>query len=368
MSVELYPDHKAILYFYDSLRVYEIDFLDYLTGFLSQDEYAERHFDIYVKPTLHYSAFDFMVVEPDHAIYIIQTPESFDQYELKKKALADFYANHLEMLSPSLKKNLKRRKNKRSVPIKQFFYFYDKALLAEFVDKDTENDVFITGADFDNDPKMLDVFFENPQASRMELTPKESSEIYEILNPNTNISNYIPKLLPPAYQEYIESKPQSKQKFKGTSGSGKSVILSKRVINCSNRLKNSGNILVIAGDASKVNHLKDLITAEARKSLQELGVDVSTYQALIQPRQKYNALFIDDAHHFKPAWFDHLLNDFLVEMNEENDYEYVVMSDEENLPKVSQIYGPFVTLKFDLAQRTRLLNQSRQVFLDILKN
>ena len=62
MSVELYPDHKAILNFHDSLKVYEVDFLDHLTAFLGQDAYADRQFNVYVKPTLHQSTFDFISI------------------------------------------------------------------------------------------------------------------------------------------------------------------------------------------------------------------------------------------------------------------------------------------------------------------
>ena len=87
MSVELYPDHKAVLHFYNSLKVYEIEFLDYLTAYLTSDLYTDRHFDIYVKPTLHHSAFDFIIVEPNQAIYTIQTPKTLEEYLTAQKTL-----------------------------------------------------------------------------------------------------------------------------------------------------------------------------------------------------------------------------------------------------------------------------------------
>lgn len=368
MSVELYPDHKAILHFHNSLKVYEIDFLDYLTSFLTQDRFAERHFDIYVKPTLHYSAFDFVVVEPQQAIYIIQTPESIEQYQMKKEALGNFYPNHLQMLSPSLKKRLQRQSSnkstQRAVPIKQFFYLYQEDLLMELEEVETANDVFVVERDFEKDPETLATFFE--AEARTELTTNEMREIREILNPNTNIDNYVPKLLPQKYHEYTKSTTGSKQKFKGANNTGKSIILSKRVINCANRYKGDEKILVVAGDATKVNQLKDLITAESRKSLQELGVDVTSYQALIEPVEKYNALFVDDANFLEIKWLERLLDDFLIEMKPGANYEYVVMAGLEDLPQVPMIFGRFITLKLDLVRRTRMLNQSRKVFLDIL--
>src|SRR5690625_4867445 len=85
MSVELYPDHKAILHFQDSLKVYEIDFLDYLTEFLLHDEYAKRQFEIYVKPTLGHSDFDFILLDQNHAIYTFQTPTNLQQFQINQE-------------------------------------------------------------------------------------------------------------------------------------------------------------------------------------------------------------------------------------------------------------------------------------------
>ena len=123
---------------------------------------------------------------------------------------------------------------------------------------------------------------------------------------------------------------------------------------------------MIAGNISKVDLLKDIVTAESGKSLQELGIVVTSYQQAVQPTEKYQALFIDDAHYLKTEWFRDLLDHYLVEMTEENDYEYVVMADADYTTKVPQIYGPFVTLKYNLERMTTLLNTSRDIFLDIL--
>ena len=117
-----------------------------------------------------------------------------------------------------------------------------------------------------------------------------------------------------------------------------------------------------------LRYLKDLITAEAGRSLQELGVDVSSYQELGPPKEKYLALFIDDAEYFDEESFHYLLDEYLVEMSDTNDFEYVVMADEEYLPKVPQIYGRFITLPLEIGKVSRLLNMSREIFLDILSN
>lgn len=371
LSIKLYPDHKAILHFYDSLKVYEVDFLDYLTKFLSQKAYANRHFDIYVKPTLYHSAFDFIIVEPFHKIYVIQTPQSVNEYLEQKEVANYFYAHRLSTLSPTLSHNIQKSVQAdeliKNALIKQLFYIYDENLLKELFEIKYEEDVLLSANDFEDKTKILNDFFIHEEDASNRLTQSESVEIKNALNPNTNIARYIPKTVPREYLGYTVSRSQAKQKFKGASGSGKTILLAKRVINSSNRLKNNGKVLVISGDISKAPLLKDIITAEAGKSLQELGVDVYSYQELLQPTEKYQALFIDDAHFLKPAWFEDLLENYFVEMTEENDFEYVVMADANHLPKVPKIFGPFITLTFDLRRITKLLNTSRKLFLEILR-
>lgn len=366
MSVELYPDHKAVLHFQDSLKVYEVDFLEYLTSFLAQDEYAQRHFDIYVKPTLHHSAFDFIIVEPNHAIYIIQTPVSLKEFQDGIETVDYFYQQRLHTLSPTLQENIqKSAQDKASIKrtlIKQMYYLYDDALLEEFPPEET----LIVAEDFHESSEFLQEFFKQQKDANYRLTRKESAEIKEILNPNTNIKNYMPKTLPGDYHAKVQSQSQAKQKFKGAVGSGKTIILVKRVIDCSNRLKETGRILVVAGDVEEVQTLKDLITAEAARSLQELGIDVCSYEDLGEPDEKYHALFVDDAQYIETKDFRHLLDNYLIEMTEDNDYEYVVMANAENLPTIPQILGPFSNLKFDLRKMTQMLKDSRSVFLEIL--
>lgn len=372
VSIELYPDHKAILHFYDSLKVYEVDFLDYLTQFLAQDAYKDRHFDIYVKPTLHHSAFDFIIVEPNQKIYIIQTPESSDEYLNKKDATDYFFEHRLSSLSPTLNRNIQKSvqaSNKiKNALIKQLFYTFEKDLYDELDNIKEEQDVLLSASDFKNTTRILEEFFVHEPDVSNRLTHSESVEINNALNPNSNIQEYIPKTVPKDYLDKTISVSQARQKFKGASGFGKTILLAKRAINCSNRMKQEGKILMIAGDISKVEQLKDIVTAEAGKSLQELGIVVSSYQQARPPRHKFQALFIDDAHFLKTSWFNDLLKNYLVEMRDETDYEYVVMADNQFTTKVPQIYGPFVSLKYDLARMTQLLNNSRDIFLSILDN
>lgn len=371
MSVELYPDHKAVLHFHHSLKVYEIDFLDYLTSYLADEMYQDRHFDIYVKPTLHHSAFDFIIVEPRQAIYTIQTPQTLKEYQTGQQALDYFYKHRIHTLSPTLSQNIQKSaqtdemiKNALNTPL---VYLYDESLVEEFSVEKAKEDVFITGKDFLENTEILKNTFAPRINSSFKLTPKETFEIKQALNPNTNLKQYIPKSVPRDYHEKAESLPQTKRKFKGFSGSGKSILLAKRAINCSNRLKENGRILIVSGNSQKTRQLKDLITGEAGKSLQELGMDVASYPDLLEPDKKYRALFVDDAHYLENSYLEDLVDNYLVEMTEANDYEFVVMSDTENLPTVPNIYGPFVTLKYDLNKMTKMLNDSRRVFLDIIQ-
>src|SRR5699024_1527315 len=371
MSVELYPDHKAILHFQNSLKVFEIDFLDYLTEFLLRDEYAQRYFEIYVKPTLGHSAFDFIVLEPNHAIYIIQTPENFEQFQVGDETFNYFMLQRLYTLSPTFHRRIQqtiqeKQSEKKQFLIKQLFYIYEETFLENFSTDDLEKNILITSEDFQSYSSTLKSIFSAQDSSDVQLTKVETDELKQRLNPNTNIENYISKSLPRDYEDYAKSQSQAKQKFKGLQGSGKTLLLTKRVINCANRLKEDGRILVISGNISKVNDLKNLITAEDGRSLQELGIDISSFQELASAKEKYLALFIDDAQYLKTAWFEYLLEHYLVEMNEENDYEYVVMADEDNLPAVPKIFGPFRTLKHDLSRINKMLSDSREIFLSIL--
>ena len=364
MSVELYPDHKAILNFHDSLKVYEVDFLDHLTAFLSQDAYADRQFDLYVKPSLHHSAFDFIVVEPNHALYFIQTPEVAADYDAVREAFDYFYYHRLHSLSPTLERNLRKSAQQDTLRIKKVLYLYDEAIQEELPEDVTK----LVSVDFDQHSEQLMEIFKPEENQIFRLTKTESHEIKNALNPNTNLPYYISKSLPREYLVHAQSRTQTKQKFKGKSGSGKTLVLAKRVISCANRLTNAGKILVVTGNTFNLRYLKDLITAEAGRSLQELGVDVSSYQELGPAKEKYQALFIDDAEYFESEWFHQLLDNYLVEMTEDTDYEYVVMANEDYLPKVPTIFGRFITLPLEIGKVSRLLNMSREIFLDILSN
>src|SRR5699024_12873118 len=127
------------------------------------------------------------------------------------------------------------------------------------------------------------------------------------------------------------------------------------VINCANRLKENGRILVISGNISKVNDLKNLITAEDGRSLQELGIDISSFQELARANRKYQALFMDAAQYLKTAWIDYLLEHYLIEMTEESNYEYIVMADEAQLPVVPRLFGVYFTLYCDFRRITEML-------------
>ena len=371
MSVELYPNHKAILNYYHSLKVFEIDFLAYLTEFLAQDKYALRQFEIYVKPTLNHTAFDFIVVEPGVAIYIIQTPENEEEYQFKKENLKRFLEEKIDTLSVSLHKNLnkltnKKQKQKKNAVIKQFFYVFDKEAIEELTQEEKNEALIVSVEDFKENSAILTDAFEKNKYAANRLTSKETKEIRYTLNPNTNIKNFFPKKLPIEYEKHAESQTQTKQKFKGTTGSGKTLLLTKRIIHCANRLNNSGKILVLAGKETEQTKLKDYITAEAGRSLQELGIDIQAFSNLIPPTKKYQALFIDDAEYLEPKDLEQLLNEYLVPMTEQNDYEYVVTANSEALPTIPQIFGRFITLNKDLKRIDKLLGDSREIFLEIL--
>ncbi len=350
MSIELYPDHKAILHFYDSLTVFEIDFLSALTTLLARAEYAERAFHLYVKPTLFQSAFDFVVVEPQKSVFIFQTPENVEEFEEKRQAF---------------QQNIEATPQNKAI-FKELYYLYDTSLLEALVAVEDEV-VLLTPQDFERHSEILQQTFAKKTTTAAHLTAQQTQIMQQVLNPNTNIKHYISRSLPKPYEEKAKSKAQTKQKFKGPQGAGKTSLLVKRVVNCAKRLNQRGKILVVAGDAAKATDLKDLITAEDGRSLQELGIDIEHYEQLTPPKVKYHALFIDDAEELETAAFHDLLDHYLVEMNETNDYEYVVMADEDHLPQVPKILGPYHTLNKEAKLLNDVLVDSRKIFLRILE-
>src|SRR5690625_4484732 len=279
--------------------------------------------------------------------------------------------NRLYTISPALQRMIQqtvheKQQEKKKFLIKHLFYIYEETLLEDFSKVEIEENILVTADDFQTNTPILEEMFKLQKNSDIRLTESETEEIKQRLNPNTNIENYISKSLPRDYEEYAKSQSQAKQKFKGPKGSGKTLLLTKRVINCANRLKENGRILVISGNVSKVNDLKNLITAEDGRSLQELGIDISSFQELAPANRKYQALFIDDAQYLKTAWIDYLLEHYLIEMTEENNYEYIVMADEAQLPVVPKIFGPYHTLIHDLRRINKMLKDSREIFLSIL--
>lgn len=348
MSVELYPDHKAILHFHQPLTVLEIDLLSYLTSLLEQEQFAYRQFHLYVKPTLHQSAFDFIIFEPNHALYIIQTPENEEQFLEKQEALDQNL-------------NLSRREDAQ---VKTLHYIYNEALYDLLQEEESQ---FISPKDFENNQEKVEEIFAEQDRNAQGLSQKESRHIERLLNPNTNIQDFIPKTVPTRYEKHVKSGSQEKQKFKGGDQVGKTTLLVKRIIRAVRRLDGNGKILVVSGNPNNISHLKDLITAEDGRSLQELGIDVEHNNQLTPPKNKYSALFIDDAGELEAKEIKTLLEDFLVEMSPDNDYEYVVMANENKLPTVPKIMGRFITLAEDPREIDTLLQDSREIFLQILE-
>lgn len=369
MSVELYPDHKAILHFHQSLTVFEVDLLSYLSNFLLQDQFAHRDFNIYVKPTLFNSALDFIIVEPRQRVYIIQAPRDSKQFNLKKQSLEYFLEHKIANMSPALNQKLKHNNGSSKIKdlLKSAYYIYDQKFFKNISENVDNEYPLIQPDDFYNQSSLLQKFFAEVTDVKYQLSIKEANEIKYSLNPYSNIQNYVSKTMPKVYEKKAISQSQTKQKFKGAEDAGKSTLLAHRIISCATRLKNNGEILVVSGDITKVTELKDLITAEDGRSLQELGITVASYQELMHPQRKYRALFIDDAQYLKANWFHDLLENYLVEMNEENDYEYVVMANEDYLPKVAKIPGPFSTIDTQFREMDTILSESREIFLQILK-
>src|SRR5699024_9854675 len=142
----------------------------YLTEFLLHDDYAHRHFEIYVKPTLGHSAFDFIVLEPNRAIYIIQTPENFEQFQVGDETFNYFMLQRLYTLSPTFHRRIQqtiqeKQSEKKQFLIKQLFYIYEETYLEKFSTDDLEKNILITSEDFQTYSSTLKSIFSAQESS-----------------------------------------------------------------------------------------------------------------------------------------------------------------------------------------------------------
>lgn len=346
MSYEVFPKADEINRFKVSLTEGEKLLLMHLKQLFSSSKFLQRTFEIHVQPNLFFGKPDFIVIEPENSVWIIEVkdynPNSYNIYIKNDKdfwnlkdttyipspisQVQDYKDKLLKYAGPSLYKTFKkdeyfRIKFAMRIRIGVFFPFFDHEKLSHKI-----NHTFIFTKDSlqkNNGLTDWHEFFKPIYKDEIKMGNKSYKEIRSIINPGENGRNRpLPEFIG-KYKTLAESKPVH-QKMKGIAGTGKTSVLAKRVIDCSRRLrKESGEILVTYYNITMGNYIRDKIISEGNgKTLNELGVQIVHYHSLYNWDNNFNiigkksdkifkAIFVDEGQDFKSDWFVRIKEDYL---------------------------------------------------------
>lgn len=372
MSITLIPDRDGINKFKVPLTKGEESLLKKLEELFESDSYKNRTMEVFVQPNLFMGKPDFVIVEKNSSVWIIEVkdynPNSYkveknernDSWKLSKnnqKIPSPFqqvksYKNDLmSFVDPTLE-NLKNNytnsdfnKNKYNLLFRTGVYF------SEYLNDDIS--MLKSNLNLEENLKMynfnyilnredtLDDFFERIYSKKYKLTNDQHIKLHSILNSGEAGKNRpLPDFDDSNYKDACISI-QGRRKIRGAAGSGKTTVLAKRVADCAtNRFKAQEKILVVTYNITICNYVTDKITAEGGKNLNELGVTVRHFHSLYKWKEVgggfeikckkeddyYDAIFIDEGQDFEEAWFRRLINDYLNKDNLES--EYVIFADE----------------------------------------
>lgn len=357
MSYSIFPSQDEIANFKVKLTTGEEALLSYLKDLFSQADYLNRQFEIHVQCNLFLGKPDFIVIEPNYSMWIIEVkdyrsgaykithaggkdswqlanqnvsiPSPIQQVEAYKRSFFDYAG-----LAISTDK-VDRSKYGLSIRTAVFFYNFqpeDAPALIRHTKLLFRND--FTGNQLNIKVKE---FFNQTRETSLRLTLEECKEIKAIINPGENGEN---KPLPDFTGKYglLCQSSESQKKIKGSAGTGKTSILAKRAVNASKRFPDE-EILVTCFNITMCNYLQDKIVAEGGASINHLGIRVQHFHTLYNWKEisdkkyiidgkkssdQYAALFIDEGQDFEKEWFNRLKTDYL--MKEKG--EFVIFADE----------------------------------------
>lgn len=165
-------------------------------------------------------------------------------------------------------------------------------------------------------------------------------------NIGTNVS------LTTKQKEAVISKPNNHRKISGLAGSGKTLVLAHRAVQCTKRNNGNGKILILTYNITLINYIKDrinavredfywnsfvikhyhgFITEQAIKhnikiSMDKINTDENLYHEFKNISDlitKYDAILIDEGQDFYKHWFDILRDNFLKPSG-----EFIILGDE----------------------------------------
>jgi len=120
----------------------------------------------------------------------------------------------------------------------------------------------------------------------------------------------------------------------GSPGSGKTTVLAKRAVACSDRMVN-GEILITYFNITMGNYIREKVLAEGRgRTLNEMGIQIQNFHSLYRWPNfqrgikrsgiQYGAIFIDEGQDYQRDWFDALITDYLIGSDISGENEFVM--------------------------------------------
>lgn len=359
MSYEVFPSEEKIRHFKTALTNEEWLLLNHVKELFNSSEYQNRSFEIHVQPNLFFGKMNFIVIEPEYSIWIIGVnnynpnvsrmtiQDNKDIWILNDGTLLpspidqvkDYKSNILNYAGPEIVE-AKNNNNRFALMIRTalFLPMYSQHNISNKVNHTT----IFTGESLSNkkNTSVWSNFFRQINILDYRLSGERYREAHSMIVPDENRKYYpIPEYNEEVYKKYNKlSKSRIKQqKIRGIAGTGKTSLLAKRVVDCSNRLSDSrGEILVTYFNITMGNYLRDKIIAEGNgKTLNELGIQIINFHSLYKwgkgysfhgkkIQKQYGAVFVDEGQDFKKNWFNRLIVDYL----EEKTNEFVVFADE----------------------------------------
>lgn len=334
MAYTVFPNEEQIATFKTKLTDEERWLLDNLKAEFSSSGYENRTFEIHVKPNLFLGKPDFIILEPEYSGWIIQVnSEGLPVLEQLIKTVEHYKSELINDVG------INSQGGRFGIIIRTAVFLpnndsqtesypYTKILLKN--DFNTSND---------NATTTLSSYFQQVFKEDFRLDQTEYENVSAYLAPGeyrapTHVLDFSGEA---KYKNLCQSK-VGKQKIKGVAGSGKTTVLAKRAVACSDRMDN-GEILITYFNITIGNYIRDKILAEGKgRTLNEMGIQIQHFHSLYHWQNlqigskrsdiQYGAIFVDEGQDYERDWFDALITDYLIGSDIGGEIEFVIFADE----------------------------------------
>ena len=356
MAYTVFPNEEQIATFKTKLTDEETWLLEKLKDVFNTPGYENRNFEIHVKPNLFLGKPDFIILEPEYSGWIIQVnSENSPILEQLIKEVEQYKSELITDVGISSQGD-------------KFGLIIRTAVFQPNNDSQTEsyphtkilfkNDFNISN---DNATTDLSSYFGPVLKKNLRLAQTEYENVSAYLapgssRPHTPVLDFSGEA---KYKTLCQSK-AGKQKIKGVAGSGKTTVLAKRAVACSDRMVN-GEILITYFNITMGNYIREKVLAEGRgRTLNEMGIQIQNFHSLYRWPNfqrgikrsgiQYGAIFIDEGQDYQRDWFDALITDYLIGSDISGENEFVIFADEKQ-----NIYERFTDLEADEYGRQKAL-------------